>query len=303
MSAENPTPAPPSVTAVQRRFGPYLRPYMALTTLMFVMLIGQVIMDILGPRPMKFILDTVINRHKIHGPLGHFITAHVGNDRFVLLTLIILAFVMIALLDGLFSYLGNLLLSTVGQGFVFDVRRDLFAHVQRLSLQFHSSQRTGDLMTRLTGDIDNIQDMVVTVLSSNFVNGLTILAVVFVMLRLDWRYTLITMTVMPLIYLTARHYRCEIKSATRRARRSEGRVSSVVQEVISSIRVVEAFTREDFEQEQRSTPLLRPRTSPNSPRHSMTGSTPWGASGERARRVASGYASPSPGPLSGMHPC
>jgi subfamily B ATP-binding cassette protein MsbA len=105
-------------------------------------------------------------------------------------------------------------------------------------------------MARVTGDIGNIQDMVVTALSSVFVNGLTIAVILIVMLRLDLRYTLLTMVVVPFIYLTAQHYRREIKQAARQARRSEGRVSSIVQEVFSSIRVVKAFTREDFEQQR-----------------------------------------------------
>jgi ABC-type multidrug transport system fused ATPase/permease subunit len=207
-------------------------------------------MDVLAPWPVKFIFDSVIGHHQIHGPLGHVIRTHFGAGKIALLELIIVAYITIALLDGCFSYIGALLLSTIGQRFVFDVRRDLFAHIQRLSLRFHLTQRTGDLMARVTGDISNIQDMVVTALSTVFVNSLTVLAIILIMLRLDLRYTLITMAVVPFIYLAARHYRRQIKHAARQARRSEGRVSSIVQEVFSSIRVVKAFTREDFEQQR-----------------------------------------------------
>lgn len=217
---------------------------------MLLMLSGQVVMDVLSPWPVKYIFDSVINHHKLRGSLGHFVYSHFGTGRFTLLNLIIAAFITIALLDAMFSYAGNLLLSIVGQRFVFDVRRNLFAHVQRLSLRFHGTQRTGDLMSRVTSDIGNIQDMIVTALSSVFVNGATIAVTIAIMLRLDWRYTLLTLVVVPFIYLTARYYRREIKVAARQARRSEGRVSSIVQEVISSIRVVKAFTREEFEQQR-----------------------------------------------------
>jgi subfamily B ATP-binding cassette protein MsbA len=105
-------------------------------------------------------------------------------------------------------------------------------------------------MARLTGDINNIQDMVVTALSIIFTNTLTIALVIAVMLRLDWRYTLVVLVVVPFMYLAARHYRRAIKQATRQVRRSEGQVSSIVQEVISSIRVVKAFTRETYEQQR-----------------------------------------------------
>ena len=248
----SPASVTPAVTglAVYRRFGPFLKPYWRSTCLMLLMLSGQVVMDLLGPWPVKFIFDSVLNNHKLHGFLGRVVYSHFGTDRFALLNVIIAAFIAITLLDALFSYGGNLLLSMVGQRFVFDVRRSLFAHVQRLSLRFHGTQRTGDLMSRLTSDISNIQDMIVTALSSVYVNGATILLTIVIMLRLDWRYTALTLVVVPFIYLTARHYRREIKLAARQARRSEGRVSSIVQEVISSIRVVKAFTREEFEQQR-----------------------------------------------------
>ncbi|HEX6506036.1 MAG TPA: ABC transporter ATP-binding protein [Chloroflexota bacterium] len=236
--------------AAYRRFGPYLRPYWGLICVMMLALVIQVVMDVLSPWPVKFIFDSVIGHHQIHGPLGHFIRTHFGTSKAALLELIIVAYITIALLDGCFSYIGSLLVSNIGQRFVFDMRRDLFAHIQRLSLRFHLTQRTGDLMARVTGDISNIQDMVVTALSSVFVNGLTVIVIILVMLRLDLRYTLLTMVVVPFIYLAARHYRREIKHAARQARRSEGRVGSIVQEVFSSIRVVKAFTREDFEQQR-----------------------------------------------------
>jgi subfamily B ATP-binding cassette protein MsbA len=217
---------------------------------MVVMLLGQVAMDVLAPWPIKFVFDSVIGNHHLHGWLGHVAYRVAGTDRFALLNLIVAAFIVIAVLDGLFSYTGTLLLSQVGQRFVFDVRRDLFAHVQRLSLRFHGGRRSGDLMARLTGDINNIQDMVVTALSIIFTNTLTIALVIAVMLRLDWRYTLVVLVVVPFMYLAARHYRRAIKQATRQVRRSEGQVSSIVQEVISSIRVVKAFTRETYEQQR-----------------------------------------------------
>jgi ABC-type multidrug transport system fused ATPase/permease subunit len=142
------------------------------------------------------------------------------------------------------------LVSQVGQRFVYDIRRDLFAHVQRLSLQFHGSRRSGDLMSRLTGDITSLQDLVVIGVSNALGNGMTIALMVVVMLRLDWRYTLVALVIVPFMYLAARYYRTAIKQASRQVRRSEGQVSSIVQEVISSIRVVKAFAREDFEQER-----------------------------------------------------
>jgi ABC-type multidrug transport system fused ATPase/permease subunit len=105
-------------------------------------------------------------------------------------------------------------------------------------------------MARLTGDTSNIQEMVVTAGSSVLSNGLTIMLMVAVMLRLDWQYTLLTLLVVPFMYLTSRHYRRAIRQATRQMRRSEGQVNSIVQEVVTAIRIVKGFAREDFEQQR-----------------------------------------------------
>lgn len=244
------TPIPQELSGwvVYRRFTRYLLPYSASALLMITLLVGQALMDVLSPWPLKFIFDNVIGHHHLHGILGKVASQLAGSNRFALLNLIVVAFLVIALLDGLFSYGGNFLLSRIGQHFVFDVRRDLFAHIQGLSLRFHASRRTGDVTARLTGDISNIQDMVVTGLSTVIGNVLTIALMIVIMLRLDWHYTLVTLGVVPFMYVAARHYRQAIKAASRQTRRSEGQVSSIVQEVVSAIRVVKAFTREEFEQ-------------------------------------------------------
>jgi ABC-type multidrug transport system fused ATPase/permease subunit len=133
---------------------------------------------------------------------------------------------------------------------MFDVRRDLFAHLQRLSLRFHGGNQTGDLISRVTGDISNVQDMIVTVSTVVFSNVLSIAFVFLIMARLDWKYTLLTLGVVPAMYVAARYFQRRIRYAAMQVRRSEGQVSSIVQEVVSSIRVVKAFTREAFEQER-----------------------------------------------------
>lgn len=251
MSAHaEPSSASVSTFTVARRFARYVTPSWPITVLAFLTLLGQVVMDTVSPWPIKFVFDSVIGKHRIAGWPGHIAHAIVGTDRFALLNLIVLAYIAIALLGAVFTYTNTVLVSQVGQRFVYDIRRDLFAHVQKLSLRFHGTRRSGDLMSRLTGDITSLQDLVVIGLSNAVGNGMTIGLMVIVMLRLDWRYTLISLVIVPFMYLAARHYRTAIKQASRQVRRSEGQVSSIVQEVISSIRVVKAFTQEDFEQER-----------------------------------------------------
>ncbi len=241
-------PRPTSSWTLYRFFLPYLRPYWPHALAACIVLIGGVAMDVLAPWAIKFIFDGVIGGHPIPGIPGSVARRLTGTNRMALLNLILLGFLAVSVLDGIFTYAGSVLLSTIGQKLVFDIRRDLFAHVQKLSLKFHGSTRTGDLVARLTSDIGSIQDMIITVSSSVFVSVLTIALMVTVMLRLDWRYTALSMAVAPFMFVTVQRYRRAIRQTNRQMRDSEGRVNSLVQEVISSIRIVKAFTREDFEQ-------------------------------------------------------
>jgi ATP-binding cassette subfamily B protein len=126
----------------------------------------------------------------------------------------------------------------------------VYHHIQRLSLSFHDKGRTGDLISRITSDIDAIQDFISQALLGILVNFLTLVGMLAVMFYLDWRFTLIALSVAPLLFLVVYSFTRRIKRASREVRKKESEVVSVVQEVLTSIRVVKAFAREDYEQER-----------------------------------------------------
>src|SRR5438552_13590009 len=131
-----------------------------------------------------------------------------------------------------------------------DLRRALYNHIQRLSLSYHDRKRTGDLISRVTSDIDAIQDFISQALLGIVVNALTLIGMLAVMFCLDWRFTLISLSVAPPLFVVVYSYTRRIKQASRAVRKKEGEIVSVVQEVLSSIRVVKAFAREDYEQKR-----------------------------------------------------
>jgi subfamily B ATP-binding cassette protein MsbA len=124
----------------------------------------------------------------------------------------------------------------------------LYYHLQRLSLAYHDNKKTGDLLSRVTSDIDSIQSFIASGLLGSAVNVLTLGGMVGVMLYLNWRFTLIALSVAPVLFAVVYHYTRRIKKASREVRKKEGEIVSVIQEVLSSIRVVKAFAREDYEQ-------------------------------------------------------
>src|SRR5947209_9593711 len=122
--------------------------------------------------------------------------------------------------------------------------------MQRLSLAFHDQSRTGDLISRVTSDVDDIQSFINSGLLSSLINVITLVGMVAVMFWLNWRFTLIALSVAPILFLVVYTYTRSIKKAARKVRKKESAVFSVVEEVLSSIRVVKAFARERYEQER-----------------------------------------------------
>jgi subfamily B ATP-binding cassette protein MsbA len=131
-----------------------------------------------------------------------------------------------------------------------DLRRVLYSHIQRLSLSFHDHKRTGDLISRVTTDIDAVQSLISQVLLGMLVNVLTLFGMMLVMLYLNWAFTVIALLVAPALFFVVYHYTHRIKNASRAMRRQEGEVVTILEEVLSSIRVVKAFAREDYEQQR-----------------------------------------------------
>jgi subfamily B ATP-binding cassette protein MsbA len=136
----------------------------------------------------------------------------------------------------------------LAQWVMHDLRRTLYSHIQRLSLGYHDRKQTGDLISRLTSDIDAIQGFIASGLLGALINSLTLVGMVVVMFCLSRQFTLIALSVAPLLFAVVFHYTRRIKRASREVRRKEGEMVSVIQEALSSMRVVKAFAREEYEQ-------------------------------------------------------
>ncbi len=145
------------------------------------------------------------------------------------------------------SYIEKYLTTSVSQWVTHDLRLALYNHIQRLSLAEYDKTRTGDLISRVTDDIEAIQDFVNQALLGIFVSLLTLLGMIGVMLFVNWQFTLIALSVVPPLFLVVFHYTRKIKQASRAVRKKESELTSVVEEVLTSERVVKAFAREDYE--------------------------------------------------------
>jgi subfamily B ATP-binding cassette protein MsbA len=224
-----------------------LRPYKAALVAAFVAILAESATDLLEPWPLKVVFDYVFGSKPMAGWLARLLGRTVGFDKVAVLDFAAAAVVVIAAAGALATYAEKYLTTSIGQRVMHDLRLTLYNHIQRLSLSFFSEQKTGDLIVRMTSDIDAVQDFVSTALLGMLVNALTLLGMLGVMFYLDWRFTLISLSVAPLLFLVVYSFTRRIKSAARAVKQKEGEIASVVQESLSAVRLIKAFAREDFE--------------------------------------------------------
>jgi ATP-binding cassette subfamily B protein len=227
-----------------------LRPHLKLLVIGFVAVVGEGVANLLEPWPLKIVLDNVLKSKPMQGWLNNWILWTFGDDKLGVLKFAALAVLVIAIVGAGCSYVEKYVTTSVGQWVTHDLRRTLYSHIQRLSLAYHDHKQTGDLISRVTGDIDAIQSFIVSGLLDAMINGITLLGMLGVMLYLNLKFTLIALSVAPLLFLVVFSYTRRIKKASREVRKKEGEIVSVMQEVLSSIHVVKAFAREDYEQKR-----------------------------------------------------
>jgi ATP-binding cassette subfamily B protein len=224
-----------------------LKPHLPALLFGFLAVAGEGAANLLEPWPLKIVLDNVLRSQQSHAAIMQRIQMLVGTDKLAMLKFACFAVLAIAALDAICTYGEKYLTTSVGQWVTYDLRRTLYSHIQKLSLAFHDQKQTGDLISRVTSDIDAIQSFITQGLLGVLINVITLLGMVGVMFYLNWRFTLIALSVAPVLFAIVFSYTRRIKKASRAVRKKEGEITSVVEEVLSSIRVVKAFAREDYE--------------------------------------------------------
>ena len=224
-----------------------LKPHSKALAIGLVAVMGGIAATLLEPWPLKIVFDNVLRAKPTHGWLNAFILRTYGENQFAILEFVVAAVLAIAVLGAVSSYIEKYFSTSVGQWVTHDLRQILYSHVQRLSLPYHDQKQTGDLISRATSDVDAIQTFIVSGLLSSLIDSLTLLGMVSVMFYINWRFTLIALSVVPALFLVVYSFTRRIKNASREVRKKEGEIVSVIEEALSSIRVIKAFAREDYE--------------------------------------------------------
>ncbi len=225
---------------VLRQTTSYLRPY----RLRFLLALAQVAaisaLELLKPWPLKLVIDNVLTGTvPSWWPFGHSPT--------VLLAIAAGGLVGLYIFLGILSVVNNYTTISIGQGMVNDLRSRLYAHLQRLSLSFHSRASVGDLIYRVTSDTYAIQTLAMNGLFP-IVSAVFLLVGMFViMLRLDAVLTVLALAVCPLLFLGVVLINRRLTALATEAREKESAVYQLVQRNLAAIRVVQAFSREEEE--------------------------------------------------------
>jgi ATP-binding cassette subfamily B protein len=218
----------PYDAALLRRLLGYLRPYGWLTAGAVLMLMTQSLLALVGPRLTEHALDVAVPKHDL-GLLG------------------LLAGLYLATLAGDFvvEYGGTLLTAYIGQRVMYDLRMQLFRHLQRLSIGYFDRHPVGRLMTRVTSDVETLNELFSSGVVTIFGDAFTLVAIMVMMLAIDVRLALVTFAVIPLVWLTARVFRRQVRQAFGDIRVRLARLNAFLQERLSGMRVVQLFGREE----------------------------------------------------------
>ena len=211
--------------------------------------VGYSLTQILAPWPLKIIFDHILLDKPFSA--GLFLLAGlVENGKVFALVVLSLSIVLIVLFGAMFSYAQLFMTSRIGYQLVHTLRRDLFNHLQRLSLSFHTRARSGELLTKVAGDTNNLRDAFTESVLTFAVHLLTLAGMFATMFMLDWTLSLIVLGTFPVMFYALYYIYRKIKISARRQRRKEGRLAARISEILSAVTLVQAFGRERYEGER-----------------------------------------------------
>lgn len=230
----------PGLWRILKYFWPHARQYRALIAGSLAALFAEVGLRLLEPWPIKFVFDYVLGGTK--RGLPEFLA---GFSLTTLLTVAAVAVVVFTALRALAAYGQTIGFTLVGNRALARVRAQLYRHVQYLSLSFHTSARTGDLVVRMMSDVAMLQDVAVTAFLPLLAKALIVAGMIGLMFLLNWKLALLAAAVLPLFWLRSRSLGGKIREVARKQRRQEGAMAASFTEAIGAIKTVQVLSLEE----------------------------------------------------------
>ena len=212
---------------LMRRLLRYLRPYKAQVAIALAAIIAASALQLVQPWLMKVAIDRYIARGDLSG-----------------IDLIAAAFLATLLLSFALEYVQTWTLQITGQRIMYDMRMQIYGHLQRIDLQFYDRNPVGRLMTRVTTDVDVLNDLFTAGVVSIFGDVFTLIGIMVVLTIMDWRLALVAFSVLPLIFLVTQWFRKNVRESYRTVRLWIARINAYLQEHITGMSTVQLFRRE-----------------------------------------------------------
>ena len=194
----------------------YGKPYLWQILGMFVLIILTTALNLITPLILRQLIDHILPDENIRG-----------------LVIAAIALLLIPLFTGILSVIQRRLNAQVGEGVIYDLRIALFAHLQRMSLRFFTNTKLGELMSRLNNDVIGAQNAISNTLVNILTNLIQGVAVLIVMLRLEWRLTLVSIAIMPLFMLAARQMAGKLRTVARQQMDQNAQMNAMMNETLN----------------------------------------------------------------------
>ena len=236
---------------LMRRILTYLRPYKLVVGASLVLLLIDSLLQIIGPLLTKLAVDKYLvpAQHPVHTVLDRWLSTDVWTG----LSQLALLYLAVVALGFLFDFGQTYLTQWTGQKAMFDLRRQLMAHLQTLDVAYYDKHPVGRLVTRVTTDVDVLNDLFASGLVTIIGDLLMLSFVILIMLRLSPGMTALMMGVMPFVVLTTVQFRRKASQSYRRIRIAIAKINAYLQEHIAGISVLQLFNREERSKEEFST--------------------------------------------------
>jgi ATP-binding cassette subfamily B protein/subfamily B ATP-binding cassette protein MsbA len=234
--------------SIYRRVLAYYRPFLPHTILGLLLSFAGIGLNLLKPWPFKIIVDDVIPRFSLGANVHFPFNESWWNQSPKTLVLILcLVLVVIQAVWSLLSWGTTYIFVKVGLEALLKLRTDLYSHLQRLSLKYHDARRSADSSFRVAYDSQSLQTIYNRGFTNIFGSAVTLISTFFIMLRMDWRLSLLSLAIIPFLLATIYFFAKRIRSQSTSIQEVESGVLVQAQEGLSSIRMVHAFGREDWE--------------------------------------------------------
>src|SRR6202140_3977011 len=226
---------------LMKRLLTYLRPYKWQVAIALASILIKAGADVLGPYLTKIVVDRYLAPVRgLHTPLDRFLS----NKALLGIGQIAALYVGLLVFSFLLEYLQTYYMQWTGQMTMFDLRAQIFRHLQRMHIGFYDKNPVGRLVTRVTTDVDAVNEMFTSGVVSIFEDVFVLAGIIAIMLHMNWKLALITFAVLPLIGIATKMFRDRVRDSYRRIRVAIARINAYLQEHVSGMVVLQLFNRE-----------------------------------------------------------